>query len=128
MSAKRRGITAERSLVHSFWESGWAAVRVAGSGSSQFPSPDILAGNKGRRLAIECKITTESKKYIPLEDIRHLEYFAKVFGAEVWIAVKFFRKPWAFINVEDMVVTAKSVVITPSVVDTKGLSFQELVD
>ena len=55
--SKRKGTNAERDLIKLFWSVGWAAVRVAGSGSMQFPSPDLLVGNKIRRLAIEVKTT-----------------------------------------------------------------------
>ena len=63
MSFKSKGINGERELVHMFWNRGWACLRIAGSGSSKYPSPDILAGNKLRKLAIECKITKDQKKY-----------------------------------------------------------------
>lgn len=128
MSSKRRGINAERELVKKFWESGWAAMRVAGSGSSHYPSPDLLIGKRGRRLAIECKITTEDKKYIPKEDIRLLNYFSNTFGAESWIAVRFFRKPWIFITPEDMAETGKNHYVTLQLAETKGLSFEELIE
>ena len=55
MVGKKKGINAERELIHMFWAEKWAAIRVAGSGSSKYPSPDILAGNNLRKLAIECK-------------------------------------------------------------------------
>ena len=56
MSRKSKGINAERSLIHKFWAHNWAAIRVAGSGSSKYPSPDVLAGNNLRKLAIEFQI------------------------------------------------------------------------
>ncbi len=47
---KSKGSAAERELIHKFWANSWGAIRVAGSGSSQFPSPDILVGSKIERL------------------------------------------------------------------------------
>jgi Holliday junction resolvase len=64
MKLKAKGSNAERELVHMFWDKGWAAIRVAGSGSSQYPSPDVLAGNNLRKLAVECKASGELNKYI----------------------------------------------------------------
>jgi len=59
--SKRKGTLYERELFHMFWNSSWAAVRSAGSGSTPLPAPDILAGNKEKLLAIECKaIKTKS--------------------------------------------------------------------
>ena len=63
MSLKSKGINAERELVHMFWGENWACLRIAGSGSIKYPSPDLLVGNSLRRLAVECKTTKDSKKY-----------------------------------------------------------------
>ena len=126
-TAKARGTSAERDLIHRFWDSGWAAMRAAGSGSSQYPSPDIVAGKYGRRLAIECKLTSENKKYFPNEEIRLLNYFAKTFCAEAWIAVKFPKKEWMFFNPEDLDTTDKNFVASVKLAELKGLSFEELI-
>ncbi len=127
MSVKRKGINAERDLIHKFWEHGWAAVRIAGSGSSQYPSPDVLAGHQGRRLAIECKVTIDDKKYFPEKEIRLLLYFATAFGAEAWVAVRFLRKPWVFLSIEDLEQTKMSYVVSQEIVERKALSFDELI-
>ena len=76
MSRKSKGLNAERDLLRAFWSNGWAAIRVAGSGSSHYPSPDLIVGKEGRRLAIECKITKDDKKYISSIDIQQLNYFS----------------------------------------------------
>lgn len=126
MSTKSRGTNAERELVRLFWSNGWAALRVAGSGSSHYPSPDLIVGKNGRKLAIECKLTTDDKKYIPNDEISQLSYFSKVFGAESWIAVRFTSEKWRFFLSEDLPNTGKNVVITKSFAKEKGLSFEEL--
>lgn len=128
MSRKKKGLDAERELVRSFWANGWAAVRVAGSGSSHYPSPDIVVGKEGRRLAIEAKVTSDAKKYFPQDEINQLKYFANTFGAEAWVAVKFMGTPWAFFNLEDLRETTSSYVITQTDVAMKGLSFEELIE
>ena len=61
MDKKAKGTRGERELVKAFNENGWVCIRVAGSGSSRYPSPDILAGNAMRRVAIECKVTADNK-------------------------------------------------------------------
>mgnify|MGYP005840629425 CR=1 FL=1 len=127
MSKKSRGSNAERDLIHKFWASGWAAMRSAGSGSSQYPSPDVIASNNTRKLAIEAKLTTEEKKYFDAQEIKELQYFAEKFGAEAWVAVKFFRKEWVFIALEDLVSTGKHFVVTQEVADRRGLLFEELI-
>ncbi len=126
--SKRKGTNAERDLVRTFWKNGWAAVRVAGSGSSHYPSPDILVGREGRHIVIEAKITIDTKKYFPQDEITQLKYFAKIFGAEAWVAIKFTGIPWAFFSVEDLSETTKSFVATKELVDIKGLRFEELTE
>lgn len=125
--SKARGTEAERDLIRKFWDSGWAAMRAAGSGSSQYPSPDIVAGKYGRRLAIECKLTKENKKYFPAEEIRLLNYFAKTFCGEAWVAVKFPKLEWMFFNPEDLNQAGKNFSASVELAELKGLSFEELI-
>ena len=126
--SKRKGSNAERELIRMFWEHGWAAMRSAGSGSQQYPSPDLLVGKAGRRLAIEVKMTKERTKYLPLEELKHLTYFANTFGAEVWIAVKFPDLEWYFFHPEDMNQTDKNVVANVELAEQKGLRFDDLIE
>jgi len=107
-----------------FWSVGWAAVRVAGSGSMHFPSPDLLVGNKIRRLAIEVKATKEEKKYFSKKDIKQLLVFSSFFGAEPWLAIKFIHTNWVFVNPEDLEKTRNNFVFKKEC--RKGLSFKEI--
>lgn len=128
MSRKSKGIGAERELVHKFWDNGWACIRVAGSGSSKYPSPDLIAGNNIRKVAIEVKTTKDDSKYFPEQEIEQLKQFASIFGAEPWIAVKF-GKNWYFINPEDLKETKQfNLSIKKSDVELRGLSFEELIN
>lgn len=52
MGLKQKGTIAERELIHLFWKNNIPAVRVAGSGSMRYPSPDILAGTPLKKFAI----------------------------------------------------------------------------
>lgn len=127
MSCKSKGINAERELIHLFWANGWTAIRVAGSGSSRYPSPDILAGNVIRKLALEAKITKDKSKYFDKEEIGQLMEFSKNFGAESWIAVKFKGQEWLFLALEDLKSTDNGFVISAESAKIKGLSFEELI-
>jgi len=127
MSVKSKGLNAERELIHRFWSTkSWSAVRVAGSGSMRYPSADILAANKLRRLAIECKITKEQKKYFEKREIRDLKKFANIFGAEPWIAIKFKGCDWYFVSLEDLIETDKCFVVDVQKAKRCGLLFEEL--
>ena len=128
MSRKSKGISYERELIHLFWGTKeWAAVRVAGSGNTQYPSADILAGNALRKLVIECKSVKNESVYIPKEDIDQLQTFAKLFGAEPWIAVRFAKTAWHFMSMENLELTERCAVITTENIKLKGLLFNEVI-
>jgi Holliday junction resolvase len=127
-SRKARGATAERDLIHKFWERGWAAMRSAGSGSTSFPSPDVIAGKGGRTIVIEAKITLDNNKYLTIEEVEHLEEFAEIFSAEAWVAIKFPRTKWMFFKPEDLDRTEKSFKASKRRGEYASLSFDELVE
>jgi Holliday junction resolvase len=128
MNLKAKGSNAERELIHKFNNNNWVAIRAAGSGSQQYPAPDILAGNNLRRLAIECKVTSDTKKYLTKKEVEELVFFAQKFGAEAWIAVKFDRVDWFFLNIEDLEQTDKSYAIDIPAAKRKGLSFEQIIE
>ena len=125
MNTKAKGTGAERELIHLFWASSWAAVRIAGSGSMRYPSPDILASNNRRRLGIECKATNGKYQYLEKTEVDALKKFCSIFGAEPWIGVRF-SKDWYFMSMDDIKETGKSFAITPELAKQKGLTFDEL--
>ena len=128
MSRKGKGSNAERELIHLFHSiEGWSAVRVAGSGSNRYPSPDIIAGNKRRYIAIECKSTRSDKKYIDKEDLEQLRVFSVRFGAEMFVGVRFMNSPWYFLKPQDLEDLGKSVAVSKSRAQKKGVLFQDLV-
>ena len=123
--SKIKGTGAERELIKILWGAGWACIRSAGSGSTRYPSPDILAGNRIRRVALEVKLTKDKAKYFSDEEIKQLIAFAAYFGAEPWIAIKFTKSGWIFVNPEDLVKTAKGYVFKSE--SFNGLNFEEFV-
>ena len=121
-------MNAERELVHKFWATkGWSAVRIAGSGSMRYPSSDILATNKLRKLAIECKTSKEETKYFTKEEIEQLRIFSNLFGSEPWIGIRFDRTDWFFLNTEDLEEKENSYFISKELAKKKGLIFDELI-
>lgn len=127
MNQKAKGSKGERELIRFFNENGWSAIRAAGSGSSRFPSPDILAGNAQRRVAIECKVTKEQKKYFSDDEINQLKVFSEKFGAESWIGVKFPNDPWYFLMLEDLERTGIMWMVSLEAAKRKGLTSEELI-
>jgi Holliday junction resolvase len=98
LTARIKGSRAERELFHLLWDNAWSVVRVAGSGSTTRPAPDLLAGNGLKSVAIECKSTKDEKKYFERKEIEELLEFADKFGAEAWAALRFDNKGWWFIE------------------------------
>lgn len=128
MSLKQKGANAERDLVHKFWDATpWVAHRIAGSGSSKYPSPDIIASNNIRRLALECKATKSTSVYIPKDEIIALKEFSVMFGAEAWVGVRFARQEWFFITLEDLNETKTNYSVSIKLAKMKGLLFEELI-
>ena len=71
MGGKQKGAVAEREIVSMLWGSNFAAIRAAGSGVQRFYSPDVLASNGSKVLAIECKsergtATPEQREWLAL--------------------------------------------------------------
>jgi len=127
MSLKSKGINAERELIHMFWSNNWTAIRVAGSGSTRYPSPDVIASNAVRRIAIESKVTKHRYKHFTSKEIEELKEFCLKFGAEPWIAIKFNRDNWYFLNVEDLQKTKQHFSVTFELAKNKGLAFSDLI-
>ncbi len=127
MNAKAKGSKGERELIKLFNELGWVCIRSAGSGSSRFPSPDILAGNASRRLAIECKVTKDRKKYFQNKEIEQLHKFSQIFGAESWVGIKFSKEPWYFLMLEDLRDTGACWAVSLDQAKRKGLTFNDLI-
>ncbi|HIJ11760.1 TPA: Holliday junction resolvase [Candidatus Woesearchaeota archaeon] len=126
-NAKAKGSKGERELVAFFNENKWSCLRAAGSGSSKYPCPDILAGNAIRRLAIECKVTKDRSKYFTKDEITQLETFSRNFGAESWVGVKFGGQDWFFVMIEDLKDTGSMFSLTLESAKIRGLSKEELI-
>jgi holliday junction resolvase Hjr len=127
MSRKSKGINAERELVHLFWSKGWPCVRVAGSGSSRYPSPDILAGNRERMVAIECKTIKAKVKYFEKQEIEALKSFALQFGAEPWVGLKFSGQGWLFLSLDSLKDSGKCFAASLDCAQRCGLTADELI-
>ncbi len=118
---KQKGSAAERELVTMFWGSSYGAIRAAGSGVQRFYSPDVLASNGSRIVAVECKSTKYKQQYFEREQVRQLQEFAKIFNAEAWLAVKFSTE-WKFFKPEDLKETKNNLVVKHNSEDAKTFS------
>ncbi len=110
-----------------FWSKGWASVRAAGSGSAQYPCPDLVASNATRMLAIECKSSGDLNRHLPKQQVEDLAEFAKMFGAEPWIGARFNDMKWAFFSLDDLKKTGTGFSVSVRMVKEKGLTFEQLI-
>ena len=127
MNRKQKGTAAERELIHEFWKNDWAAFRAAGSGSSRYPCPDVIAGNSLRKIALEIKVIDDSKKYFTQKEIYELREFSHIFGCEPWVGVKFQGKGWHFFLIEDLRETNSGYTISLKDTELKGFTFRQLI-
>ena len=136
MKTKQKGSSAEREIIHKFWGTGvWAAMRAAGSGSTRYPCPDIIASNGSRVLAIECKSVGGNSIRVEREQLQQLQQFANLFRAEVWIGARYSKnvtkdshgEGWYFFSVEDLNESEKGYSVNVEQAVYKGISFEELI-
>ncbi len=124
---KAKGTAAENELIHMFWGNEWVCVRVAGSGSTQFPSPDLLASNGFKRIVMEVKVVNATKKYFPVKEIEELNFFASKFGAESWVGIKFKENQWFFIPTSELNQTKSgNFVIDVITMKRVGFNFEDM--
>lgn len=125
MQHKKKGSNAERELLFMFFEKGFAAARVAGSGSSTLPTPDIIVIKNNKGYAIECKTKAGEYLNIKEEQIKELETWEKLSGNKAYVAWRLFGKKWYFIYYKDMNKTKKAYSIKKEEIKEKGISFEE---
>ena len=127
INRKAKGTVGERELMHKFWDKGWACVRVAGSGSGKHPSCDLVAGNRHRKLAIECKTIGNQNVYISKEQIALMRQFSDIFGAESYVAVRFPGDGWYFLSLDDLKECKANYAVTNEAAKAKGFILDELI-
>ncbi|MBD3249727.1 Holliday junction resolvase [Candidatus Woesearchaeota archaeon] len=127
MSNKKKGCNAERELIHLFWNNDWSAIRIAGSGSSHYPSADILASNIKKLISIEVKITKKKNKYFTQKEIDDFRQFSSRFGALPYIAIRFPRTKWYFLKLDQIPKKTQNYAISENLAKKKGIGFDELI-
>jgi len=129
MSANRKGDRRERELVNRLDEAGFAVMRAPASGSATDRDlPDVLAGDDGRFYAIEAKSSSGDPIYLSGEEVEALIYFARNFGANARIAVRFDREDWYFFHPGDLYTTdGGNYRVKKETALADGTDFEELV-
>ncbi len=125
----KTGSREERELEKMLWDADCAAMRApASGGATKKPLPDVIAGNGNIYLAIEVKSTSLERIYINSEKIDGLKEFADIFGAKPYVGIKFLRKKWRFICLEDLHQTKNNNYrVNMELAFNKGIEFDELI-
>ncbi len=126
MAYYNKGANAERELVHVFFEHGFSVVRVAGSGKTSLPAPDILALGKGKFLCFECKAWDKKNLNISQEQMAEVLSWNNRAGTEFYVAWKIPHKGWFFFKPEQMKRTGKGFSINQDEAMRVGLNLMVL--
>lgn len=121
-----KGSRYERELVDLLWKSGFAAVRVAGSGSSSHPAPDVIAGRGKTLFAIEVKYSSGERIYLGKEEVNDLLSFSNRMGAKPLIGVRFRGMEWRFLDPSLLKERRNTYLIEREEVIENGIRIQEI--
>ncbi|MBU1120669.1 MAG: Holliday junction resolvase Hjc [archaeon] len=127
MAYYKKGANAERELLHILWEKGFAVVRIAGSGGTTLPAPDIVALSRKKRLAFECKAWNSAYLNIPLKQMDELIGWGKKAGANVFIAWKIPNKGWLFLPPKTFSKKASNYTISKKKAFSKAINLNVIV-
>jgi Holliday junction resolvase len=127
MVYRSKGPNAERELMHLFFKAGFSVVRIAGSGTSPLPAPDIIALKKGRIIAVECKARKAKNLAITVQQMQELLAWARRAGAEPFVGWKIPRKSWIFLKPGQLHSTDKFFLISLKEALKKGKSLQDVI-
>ncbi|MFH0970902.1 MAG: Holliday junction resolvase Hjc [Candidatus Diapherotrites archaeon] len=122
MTRYNKGANAERELLQTLYEAGMAVCRAAGSGKGKdtIPTPDAIALRKGKIYAFECKAWKAGNLSISTQQMKDLEKWCALAGAELVIAWKIPRKGWRFLKKEHFKENEKSYGISTQNAHTRG--------
>ena len=127
MKNKIKGSNAERELLYLLYDKGFAVSRVAGSGSSVLPTPDIIAIKNRRTIAIECKTKIGPYLNIKESQINELKTWEKLSGYKAYLAWRLGRDKWYFIHISKLKKTKKAHSIKREYIKESGLSFEKFI-
>lgn len=128
MGNKEKGAAAERELYHLFCEAGFKGVRVAGSGTMEETSCDLIVGKFNRKYCIEVKSCKSKKRYLDKNQIEQFLIFSSIFGLKPFIAVRFNREGWYFLKPQQLERTENGLAISLETAKKHGKRFWDLAE
>jgi len=128
MGNKEKGAAAERELYHLFCGAGFKCVRVAGSGTMEETSCDLIVGKFNHKYSIEVKSCKSKKRYLESGQIEEFIIFSEIFGLTPYIAVRFNREGWYFLHPKQLEKTPSGLAISLDDAKKKGKRFWDLAE
>lgn len=126
---KQKGSKAERELVERFWDRNFAAIRVAGSGVSKYPCPDVLASNGSLSFAVESKSYSGDYVHLTREQILQLLEFSQKFGAVPVVGVRFAKDEWHFFDMAKIRSTkGENFKVTRKIAEEDGKTLDKIIE
>lgn len=122
-----KGANAERELMHLLFDLGFSVVRIAGSGVSPLPAPDIVALRKGRVIAVECKARKAKNLAVSTEQMQQLLGWCDRAGAEAIVGWKVPHKGWFFLEPRQLHGTGKFFLISLKDAMQCGKTIEQLI-
>jgi holliday junction resolvase Hjr len=112
MTRYQKGASAERELLNSLYDKGFAVIRAAGSGVNAL-GPDIVVLKNNVAIAFECKSGYKSGLSIEEEQYKKITEWAERTTFPIYVAWKITREGWFFILPNELRKTEHHRVITP---------------
>jgi holliday junction resolvase Hjr len=128
MPVYNKGANAERELIRLLFDAGFAVARVAGSGSTTLPAPDIVALKGGKSFAIEAKAWKQPYLSIDVGQMDELTEWAERGASIPIIAWKIPRKGWRFLTPRHFKSNKKYCVLSQKKALEEGLLFEQFVE
>jgi Holliday junction resolvase len=112
MAHYNKGANAERELLKIIYDNGFGCVRIAGSGATILPAPDIVALSPDKKLSFECKAWNSNYLNVSITQMTELIKWGEISGTEIFVAWKMPNKGWFFLKPEHFSKKAKSYTIS----------------
>ncbi len=112
MTRYQKGASAERELLNSLYDRGYAVIRAAGSGVNAL-GPDLVVLKNNVAIAFECKSGYKSGLSIEEEQYKKITEWAERTTFPIYVAWRINREGWFFILPSELRKTERHRVITP---------------
>ena len=111
MTRYQKGASAERELLNTLYEKGFAVIRAAGSGVNAL-GPDIVVLKADKAIAFECKSGYEGGLSIQEIQYQKIVEWQERSSFPIYVAWRITRQGWFFIHPSELRKTTNHRVLT----------------